>query len=106
MSYPANLIQEVLHLRGEGKTYSEIRFILKRNIPKSTLSEWCKNAVLPQEYTTRIAKLNVSNLNKARLIAHEISKIKREEFLRTIEISNLSISNKIHDKEIAKIALA
>src|SRR3989344_8256888 len=106
MVYPPNTIQEVLRLRNQGKTYREIRLLLKRNIPKSTLSGWCKNATLPKSYADRIALLNLNNLNKARLIGHEISKIKREELLEEIENINLPIAEKIQNREIAKIALA
>ena len=106
MAYPANIIQEVIKLRNQGKTYGEIRLLLKRDIPKSTLSEWCKNATLPKNYSDRVAALNINNLNKARLIAQEISKIKREEFLKEINNINLPIATRIHSREIAKIALA
>lgn len=106
MAYPTNVIQEVIQLRNQGKTYGEIRLLLKRRIPKSTLSEWCKNATLPKNYENRISALNISNLNKARLIAHEINKIKREELLKKINDTNLPIAEKVQNQEIAKIALA
>lgn len=106
MVYPPNTMQEVLRLRNQGKTYKEIGLLLKRNIPKSTLSEWCKNATLPKSYVDRITLLNLNNLNRARLIGHEISKIKREELLEEIENINLPIAEKIQNREIAKIALA
>ena len=106
MAYPANIIQEVIKLRNQGKTYGEIRLLLKRDIPKSTLSEWCKKATLPENYTKRIAALNVNNLNKARLIASETNKIKREELLREINNTNLPIAEKVQNREVAKIALA
>lgn len=106
MAYPAKIIQEVLKLRNQGKTYGEIRLLLKLNIPKSTLSEWCKKATLPKSYTDRIAALNINNLNKARLVAHEINKIKREELLKEIKNANLPIAEKVQNREIAKIALA
>lgn len=106
MAYPTAIIQEALLFRSQGKTYGEIRFLLKRNIPKSTLSGWCKDTILPKHYAERIAILNTTNLNKARLIAYEISKIKREEFLKSIEIHNVPVAEKIRNREIAKIALA
>lgn len=106
MVYPLYTIQKVLQLRSQGKTYREIRLLLKRNIPKSTLSEWCKNATLPKNYVDKIALLNINNLNKARLIAHKINKIRREESLKEIEDLNIPIAKKIQDREIAKIALA
>jgi len=106
MAYPTNIIQEVIQLRNQGKTYREIRFLLKRNIPKSTLSDWCKKATLPKNYVDRISALNINNLNKARLIANEINKIKREEFLKRINDANLPIARKMQNPQVAKIALA
>lgn len=106
MRYPQNIIQDVLKLRNQGKTYGEIRFLLKINIPKSTLSEWCKKATLPKDYRDRIDRLNLNNLNKARLIAREINKIKHEELLEEIKDANIPIAGKVQNREIAKIALA
>lgn len=106
MRYPVSIIQEVRDLRSKGKTYGEIRTFLSRNIPKSTLAEWCKNTALPENYSSRIANLNLNNLNKARLIALEITKIKKEEQRRTIHANNLPIAKQILNQEIAKIALA
>lgn len=106
MVYPANTIQEILRLRNQGQTYGEIRLLLKRNIPKSTLSKWCKNATLPKSYSSKVALLNINNLKKARLIARKMNKIRSEKSLKEIENLNLPIAEKIHDREIAKIALA
>ena len=50
--------------------------------------------------------MNINNLNKARVIAHEINKIKREELLKEIKHANLPIAEKVQNREIAKIALA
>jgi hypothetical protein len=104
--YSSEIIQKVRNLRVLGKTYGEIRDHLKLNIPKSTLSEWCKSVNLPTGYAKRIADLNLSNLNKGRLIAHEINKIKREEFLNELGLKNLPISLTIKNPESSKIALA
>lgn len=104
--YLSEIIQKAHDLRALGKTYGEIRQHLKLPIPKSTLSEWCKDVKLPTEYNKRIAELNLNNLNKGRLIAHEINKIKREEFFKEIKLKNLPISLTLKDPEAAKIALA
>ncbi|MBI4096565.1 MAG: hypothetical protein HY425_02490 [Candidatus Levybacteria bacterium] len=104
--YSNEIIQKAQNLRKAGKTYGEIRQSLKLLIPKSTLSEWCKNVKLPTNYAERIADLNLNNLNKGRLIAHEINKIKREEFFKELELKNLPISSMIKNPEAAKIALA
>lgn len=104
--YANTVIQEVCRLRSLGKTYSEIRKSLQINIPKSTLSEWCKNISLPQEYSERIVLLNINHLNKARLLANEVNRIKREKYLNAIHTLNLPIAQVIENKEVAKIALA
>lgn len=106
MAYPANIIQEAIQLRSVGKTYGEIRLLLKRHIPKSTLSDWCKNVILPKDYAERISALNFNNLNKARLIAKEINKIKREEFFKEINEANIPIAETMQNPETARIALA
>src|SRR5581483_1987150 len=99
-------IEKARKLRTHGKTYGEIRKLLQLNIPKSTLSWWCKDVVLPLNYSKRIAKLNLNNLNKARLIAHEINKVKREEFLEKLDKLNLPVSKEIENLLTSKIALA
>lgn len=104
--YSHSIIQEARQLRSFGKTYGEIRKSLQVNIPKSTLSEWCKNTPLPPLYAERIAKLNLDNLSKARLIGLEVNKIKREEFFKDIEKINLPIACLTDQTTTAKIALA
>lgn len=70
------------------------------------MAEWCKNIPLPLAYATRIALLNTTNLNRARLIAVEINKIKREEARIQIHLNNKPIAKNIHDVQVAKVALA
>ena len=104
--YPTAIPKKVNKLRSNGKTYREIRKILQLNIPKSTLSKWCKNISLPSEYPEKIAKLNLNNLSKARLIAKKVNKIKRDKYLKEIEQKNLSLAQSIHKLDTAEIALA
>lgn len=104
--YSLNLINKVRLLRKSGKTYREIREAIRLQIPKSTLSEWCKNIQLTSDHLDRISRLNLNNLKKARLIALDINKIKRREFLEKIERDNIQVAERIHHPEIAKIALA
>lgn len=104
--YPKEIIAEVRKLRSLGKTYGEIRRNVHLLIPKSTLSDWCKNVRLPKNYIKRLAHLNKKNLDKGRRIGLEISKIKREEFFENLIKKNKPIAKRIIDKEIAKIALA
>lgn len=69
---------KAIKLRRKGKTYSEITKILKVPIPKSTLSDWCRNVPLPLGYQRRIQDYNKFNINKARKIALAINRIKRD----------------------------
>src|SRR3989344_4055462 len=80
--YLKNFIGKTKELRRQGKTYSEIKAILKTNIPKSTLSSWFKDIRKPKQY-----------LEKVRL-------------LKEYEARNLGLSKKILETDIAKIALA
>lgn len=89
-----------------GRTYGEINHELEIKLSKSTLSSICKKVELPLDYSSRIEKLNFENINKARAIAHEMTKIKREEFLGKIKTGNVPIANLIIDKSTAKIALS
>ena len=104
--YSVSSIERARLLRSWGKTYGEIKHELKLQIPKSTLSYWCKDVPLSNNYSTKIAKLNKNNLNNARLIAVEVNKIKRQEFLKKLDKINLSIAESILNPKTAKIALA
>lgn len=106
MRHSNSIIKEAQRLRSLGKTYGEIRNSLKVRLPKSTLSYWCKNSHLPSNYSERISKLNIDNLNKARLIATEINKIKREEFLKMLNYKNSPVVKEIYNANTGKIALA
>ena len=87
MRYSEITIDLAKRLRGRGKTYGEINKYLNLDIPKSTLSFWCQNVSLPPNYAERIEKLNTENFGKARSIAVEMNKIKREEFFNEIKTS-------------------
>ncbi len=104
--YPASVIEEVRRLRSLGKTYGEINYSINAHIPKSTLSDWCKHTPLPREYAERIQKLVVGNLDKARIIALEINRIKREEYIKRIRQASTRTSQTIDNLDVAKVALA
>jgi hypothetical protein len=106
MRYNQALIQEAIVLRTRGQTYTEIRHTLNLKIPKGTFHSWFKNVILPKDYYSKIAKLNRAHLKKARLIAVEVSKVKRQKFLSGLDKINLPIADLIHNPETAKIALA
>lgn len=93
-------------LRAQGKTYSEIRLNIGQLIPKSTLSYICSEVELPSSYRTRIAKLNLTTIHKARIIGAEINRIKREEMFQSFEKINTPIAALTRNKDVGKIALA
>ncbi len=75
------LRKTVRKLRAKGKTYTEIQQILAVSIPKSTLSSWCQNVILPVWYTDKIRNLNRKSFTKAQAMAWASMRRKRELFL-------------------------
>ncbi|MBP9700613.1 hypothetical protein KBD71_05025 [Candidatus Woesebacteria bacterium] len=104
--YPNSLITKARTLRSTGVTYADIQRTLKKNIPKSTLSDWCSDVTLPDFYTDYIQKLNLSNLHRGRAIAAVSNKHKIEKQKQDLYEKNLPISNHILNPNTAKIALA
>ena len=92
-------------LRRKGYTYSEIQKILRTDIPKSTLSYWCKDVQLPKEYEERISKIVANGAERGRKIAVAVNRVRREKYLKALEKRNLYLLRKL-DKDVLKIALA
>ncbi len=99
------LKNQVCLLRGEGKTYLEIKSILNINLPKSTLSEWCQGIKLPDWYNDKIKELNSKSLSKAQKMAFISNKNKRELFLKIISEQASKVASSL-DKKNLKIILA
>lgn len=97
---------EVIALRKQGKTYGEIQKAIGLKIPKSTLSNWCSSVSLTYQQKLNIENKIISNINRGRMIAIEVNRIKRAAYLKSIEKKVLHLKNKLKDKDIAKIALA
>ena len=93
-------------LRKQGKTYSEIQEELKKQIPKSTLSYWCRNIVLPEEYQEKIQKIILNNAKKGREVALIVNKIKRRKYLKSITDRNEHLTKVFKNRNVEKIALA
>ncbi len=104
--YPQSVIIQAQQLRSSGKTYFEIKQELGMLIPKSTLSGWCTKVKLPPNYQEKIKQLSSQNLHRGRLLALVSNKIKREKFFQESSKINLPISLKVHDRNVAKIALS
>lgn len=104
--YPIQLRQRARKLRSLGKTYREISNAIHVSVPKNTLSDWCHDVTLPDEYQKRIQQLNILNLGKARAIGVASNAIKREKLFGQLTKKNHPISEKIKRNYVAKIALA
>lgn len=98
--------KKVIKLREKGKTFTEIKNIIKVDIPKSTLSCWCKDVVLPDYYYKKVELLNISNREKGRKLAVAANKIKRGKYIEEVEYRIKHLSNGLKNKDTAKIALA
>lgn len=98
--------QQAEQLRRKGKTFSEIKNLLKTNIPKSTLSYWCRNVLLSKNYYARVQRLNKLNLAEGRKISSRNRKERRESFLKDVDIKNHALYNIFaNDNHSRKIAL-
>lgn len=100
-----SLKQTVVALRAEGKTYAEIQKNLGSRLPKSTLSYWCRNTVLPNEHVERIKLLSNEALRRGRAVAVATNKTRRVERLNSIRARNVTIVKGL-SSEADKLALA
>lgn len=98
--------QKAKLLRSNGKTFSEIKKALKVNIPKSTLSLWCKDVDLPSWYKEKLDALNFKNLTKAQKMACISNRAKQSKRLQELRDKNAHLPEKLHDKDILKMLLA
>lgn len=92
-------------LRARGYTYSEILCKLKKKIPKSTLSFWCRDIKLPAFYKVKIAKITAKNSEKGRKIAVRVNRERREAFLTSLRNKNLHLIKNL-SQETKKLLLA
>lgn len=93
-------------LRAKGKTYAEINSTLKTNIPKGTLSGWCKGVKLPEWYRGRIEELNKRNFSNAQKASIAARRFKRKKLLEDIDLKNKSLLPFLENKEVLKAILA
>lgn len=100
------LKEQSLSLRRRGKTYSEIRRIVDKHLPKSTLSYWCKNIILSRRQQEKVGKNIKNNLERARAAALITNKIKRKKYLESVRSRVKHLKEVIKNKDVAKISLA
>lgn len=97
---------EAIYLRAQGKSYGEICKVLNINIPKSTLSCWCKNLSLSKTQKSQLKVLMSQGAKRGRATALIVNKAKRETYLQEIKNRVIHLSQKLEDKDTAKIALS
>lgn len=100
------LKEKVTKLRRQGRTYKEIQNIVKKTIPKSTISYWCGNINLPKSYYKKVQENRKIKLIEARKVALSVNKAKRKKYLKSIVDRNKHLFLKLKDKNVAKIVLA
>lgn len=95
-----------MELRAEGKTYAEIQRILGRRIPKSTLSYWCKDVVLPFYYQKKVQELVRKGSSRGRARAIIANQEKYERIRSEVRRKSLRYAKSIQNQDVARIALA
>jgi len=100
------LKSKAVALRKSGKTYNEIRRMLRRPVPKSTLSNWCHNVSLRPEYKAKIEQAMKKNIHKGRALAMAVIRVKREHYLNEVQARIKHLGKIFRNKDVAKIALA
>lgn len=100
------LRDNVIKLRQQGNTYYEIQKILDFQIPKSTLSYWCKGIKLPEVFLLRLKKMSKEKLDVARKKSLIVNKNKQELLLKNIKNNSKKCASRISSLDVAKIALA
>lgn len=101
-----NLKNKVVALRKKEKTYAEIQQILEKNIPKSTLSYWCRSLKMSNKFKNTIKQKNLINLKSARILALQAKKNKKELYLENIRQSAPILKQLLENQITAKLILA
>jgi len=97
----------VIGLRSIGKSYEEINQILGHIIPKSTMSNWCRSAKMPDEYYKRIEDQNKQHLESIREKSIEIRAERKKQYLKEIRTKYSHIRKLLeNDENIGKLALS
>lgn len=92
----------VQSMRLNGKTFSQINNELGLEIPKSTMSDWCRDLVLEGRF---LEKLENSKLDSLRS-AWDSNAKKRKLYLESLFKKNETINEKLLDKQVMKLLLA
>lgn len=100
------LRNRAVQLRKEGYTYAEIKRSLNTDIPKSTLSYWCRGIIMNKIQQNRIGVLRLKNIKLAQEKAHVVHKLNRNHYLKSLELRNTHLKKFLKNNEIAKLLLA
>lgn len=101
-----HLKPEAITLRKLGKTYGEICKIVGDDIPKSILSNWCKDILLLPEQKQRIEHLIKKGIKKGRATALVVNKLKGENYIQSVRDRASHLADELKDRNVSKIALA
>lgn len=93
-------------LRKKGKTYGEIKRIIGKPIPKSTLSYWFRSIIISKTYQRRLSKKVFENIKNAQARALITNRLKRERYIQEVKNRVKHLLIKLKNKDTAKIALA
>lgn len=97
---------QAIHLRKEGKTFTEICSILNEQLPKATLNYWFKDVVLPKESKERLEQIRSVHLTHARQMALKVKRASHQQHLANFKANNLYLASFLENGDIAKITLA
>ncbi len=89
MAYEKSIKERACVLRREGNTYTEIKKLLKVNIPKSTLSEWFHTMKLSRNEEKNISFKMRSASENGRRKALKTNMIKQEKHLGKFATASL-----------------
>lgn len=101
-----SLKPKVINLRKSGKTYGEIIKVIGQSIPKSTLSDWCRNIYLNSKQRKKIEKKVKDNCAKGMAVAWVVNKERRQKYLNSIVERNKHLSKILKNKDVCKVALS
>ena len=101
-----SLKSKVIELRKLGKTYGEILKLIDKDIPKSTLSDWCHNIYLTSEQKKKVEIAVIENSRKGMEVARIINKERRVKYLDSIVERNKHLSLILKNINVAKTVLS
>ena len=104
--YDAKTRREIIRLRTEGYTYTEICTALGRDIPKGSLSFICRDVILGVRQQERITQVKRDNLAISRVKALAANKRILTEKIASYKAANQDLRPLLKDRRTKLIALA